>query len=244
MGHTPRTALLTGGAGFLGQAIARRLVRDGYRVALIDRDETALGNVARVFPACPWRAADVADAASLKRAIDELARELGEVSVLVNSAGIVGPVQSVVDLPVDVWDQVIRVNLSGTFHACKHAIPHLLKARSPRIVNVASISGKEGNPDQAAYSASKGGVIALTKALAKELSTTGVLVNAIAPAAIRSPLNLSMTPQQIEYVASKIPMGRIGEPEEVAAMVAWMVSEECSFSTGAVFDLSGGRATY
>jgi 3-oxoacyl-[acyl-carrier protein] reductase len=239
-----RTAIITGGAGALGLAIASRLHRSGHRVALTDHNAAALKAASAALADCPFRIVDQADARAVRTALDELAGELGRISALINCAAIVGPNVPVEELPDEDWLRVIQVNLTGLFYCCKYAIPHLKKAGAGRIVNVASIAGKEGNPTLSAYSASKAGVIGLTKSLGKELACTDVTVNCITPAAVRSPILQSLSPQQLAYVQSKIPMGRIGEPEEVAAMVAWMASEECSFTTGAVFDLSGGRATY
>jgi 3-oxoacyl-[acyl-carrier protein] reductase len=223
-----KTAIITGGAGEIGKAAAARLRDAGYRVALMDRDEAGLSGVAASLNKVPWRAVDVCDDVAVKEGIDELQDELGGLTALINCAGVVGPTDmTLVDLPVDVWKRIIDINLTGVFYACKFAIPHLLKADAGRIVNLASMAGKEGNPMQAAYSASKAGVIGLTKSLAKELAKTCVTVNCITPAAIRSPMVSSMTAEQIRYVTDKIPMGRLGEPEEVAAMITWIASKEC-----------------
>lgn len=212
---------------------------------MIDRSEAALAKVsADLGGDCLWRAVELTDPVAVEATLSNLNREMPGISALINCAGIVGPNATVQDYQTEQWEDVIKVNLTATFYCCKYAIPYLLQARAGRIVNIASVAGKEGNPKQSAYSASKAGVIALTKSLAKELATTSVTVNCISPAAIRSPMLMSSPPEFIKFATDKIPMGRLGEPGEVASMIAWMASEECSFTTGAVFDISGGRATY
>ncbi len=187
---------------------------------------------------------DVTDAAAVQRAADATAEALGGIDILVASAGIAGPNASSWEYEVADWDRVIAVNLNGVYYTCRAVVPHMLRGGYGRIVNVASIAGKEGNPNAAAYSASKAGVIGLTKSLGKELAGTEERVNCVTPAAVKTPLFAQMTEAQIGYMLAKIPMGRFGLIEEVAALVCWLASEECAFSTGAVFDVSGGRATY
>lgn len=245
MSHPRRTAVITGGGGYLGAATAAHLQQSGYRVAIVDRNEAALVKAgADIGGDCLWRAVELTDPAAVEAMFSDLNQELGGISALINCAGIVGPNETVERYQTEQWEDVIKVNLTAIFYCCKYAIPYLLKTQAGRIVNIASVAGKEGNPRQSAYSASKAGVIALTKSLAKELATTGVTVNCISPAAIRSPMLMSSPPEFIKFATDKIPMGRLGEPGEVASMIAWMASEECSFTTGAIFDISGGRATY
>jgi len=240
-----RTAVVTGGATGIGLAIAQRLVASGGRVSLWDRDAAALEKARQALGgATDTRVVDVSNAARVDAGAIETASGLGRIDALVCSAGITGPNTTTWEYPVDAWRQVIEVNLNGVFY-CNHAIvPLMLKRDYGRIVNIASVAGKEGNPNAPAYSASKAGVIGLTKSLGKELARTGIRVNCITPAAVRTAIFDQMTPAHIEFMLSKIPLGRFGHVEEIAAMVAWLCTEDCSFSTGAVFDLSGGRATY
>ena len=240
-----RTALVTGAARGIGHAIACRLAADGVRVALLDQDAAAaeaaavaLGGDAFAIGADVTRAADVD--ASVQRVIDRW----GRLDVLVNNAGITGRSFPIWELTDDDWQRVIDVDLTSVFLCCRAAVRVMLRQGSGRIVNIASIAGKEGNPTLVPYSSAKAGVIGLTKALAKEVATRGILVNAVAPAVIGTELLKQMEPSTVELLVSKIPMGRVGTPDEVAALVAWLASDECSFSTGAVYDLSGGRATY
>jgi 3-oxoacyl-[acyl-carrier protein] reductase len=225
-----RTAVVTGGAQGIGAAIAKRLRSSGAKVAIWDLDESP-----RV---------DVADAQSVQAATDRTIRELGRIDVLVNNAGIAGPSMPVVDYPVGEWKRVIDIDLNGPFLCSRAVVPHMVRAGYGRIVNIASIAGKEGNPNAAAYAAAKGGLIAFTKALGKELAKTGVLVNCVTPAAAQTAILEQVTAEFAQYMLSKIPMGRFVKVEEIAALVCWLASDECSFSTGAVFDISGGRATY
>ena len=240
-----RTAVVTGGATGIGLAIAQRLVASGGRVSLWDRDAAALEKARQALGgATDTRVVDVSNAARVDAGAIETASGLGRIDALVCSAGITGPNTTTWEYPIDAWRQVIEVNLNGVFY-CNHAIvPLMLKRDYGRIVNIASVAGKEGNPNAPAYSASKAGVIGLTKSLGKELARTGIRVNCITPAAVRTAIFDQMTPAHIEFMLSKIPLGRFGHVEEIAAMVAWLCTEDCSFSTGAVFDLSGGRATY
>jgi 2-dehydro-3-deoxy-L-rhamnonate dehydrogenase (NAD+) len=237
---TDRVAIVTGGASGIGAGIAARLAADGARVSLWDRDEAALAGAAAAHKA----AVDVTDADAVARAAADTEAALGRVDILVASAGITGPNLSVRDYPVAEWDRVIDVNLNGVFYCNRAVVPHMLRNGYGRIVNIASIAGKEGNPNAAAYSASKAGVIGLTKSLGKELARTDIRVNCVTPAAVRTPLFAQMTQEHIDFMLSKIPIGRFGEIDEIAALVCWLASEECSFSTGGVFDISGGRATY
>jgi 2-dehydro-3-deoxy-L-rhamnonate dehydrogenase (NAD+) len=237
-----RVAVVTGGARGIGYAIAERLTQAGARVALWDL-EGAPASGARLAGGIGV-AMDVTKADSVAAALAETERRIGPVDVLVASAGITGPNATVADYPVEAWRTVIDIDLTGVFLCNRAVVPGMAKRNYGRIVNIASVAGKEGNPNAAAYSAAKAGVIALTKSLGKELAGTGVRVNAVAPAVIKTEMLAQMTEQHIQYMLSKIPMGRFGTVEEVAALVAWLASEDCSFSTGAVFDISGGRATY
>jgi 3-oxoacyl-[acyl-carrier protein] reductase len=226
-----RTAVVTGGRIGIGAAIARRLEKSGARVAIWDVGDKA-------------DPVDVTDQASIDRALKKTLASLGRIDVLVNNAGIAGPTMPVVEYPVEDWKRVIDIDLNGPFLVSRAIVPHMVKSGYGRIVNIASIAGKEGNPNAAAYAAAKGGLIAFTKALGKELATTGVLVNAVAPAAAQTAILDQVTPEFAKFMLSKIPMGRFVKVEEVAALACWLASEDCSFSTGAVFDISGGRATY
>ncbi|HEV2673192.1 MAG TPA: SDR family NAD(P)-dependent oxidoreductase [Aliidongia sp.] len=238
-----RRAIVTGGARGIGLAVAQRLAASGARVAIWDRDATtAAAEADRIGQV--GLAVDVADPEGVEAAFGRSVALIGPIDILVTSAGITGPNLPVEDYPVDAWRQVLDVDLTGPF-LCSRAVVAGMRARDyGRIVHIASIAGKEGNPNASAYSAAKAGVIALTKSLGKELAQTGVRVNCVTPAAVRTEIFDQMTEQHIQYMLSKIPMGRFGLATEIAAMIAWLVSEECSFSTGATFDLSGGRAVY
>jgi NAD(P)-dependent dehydrogenase (short-subunit alcohol dehydrogenase family) len=235
-----RTAIVTGGASGIGAGIAARLTAEGARVSLWDRDASALAKAYAQHKA----SVDVTDAEAVQRATDETTATLGSIDILIACAGITGPNAPTWDYSVAEWDRVIDVNLNGVFYCNRAAVPHMLRRDYGRIVNIASIAGKEGNPNAAAYSASKAGVIGLTKSLGKELAKTNILVNCVTPAAVRTPLFAQMTQEHIDFMLSKIPLGRFGEIDEIASLVCWLASEECSFSTGGVFDISGGRATY
>jgi NAD(P)-dependent dehydrogenase (short-subunit alcohol dehydrogenase family) len=235
-----RVAVVTGGVSGIGAGIGARLASEGARVSLWDRDADALANT----HADHKLAVDVTDTTAVQRAADETVSALGKIDILVACAGITGPNASVWEYPVADWDRVIDVNLNGVFYCNRAVVPHMLRNGYGRIVNIASIAGKEGNPNAAAYSASKAGVIGLTKSLGKELASTNVRVNCVTPAAVRTPLFAQMSQQHIDFMLSKIPLGRFGEIDEIASLVCWLASEECSFSTGAAFDISGGRATY
>jgi 3-oxoacyl-[acyl-carrier protein] reductase len=239
-----RVAAVTGGASGIGLAIARRLHASGARLSLWDARAEALAAAAPELGGAHTALVDVRDYAAVERARDAALEALGRLDILVTSAGITGPNVPVADYPLDGWRDVLDVNLTGTFHCARAVIAPMRAAGYGRIVTIASVAGKEGNPNAAAYSASKAGVIALTKSLGKELATSEVLVNCVTPAAVETPLFAQMTQAHIDYMKSRIPMNRFGRVEEIAALVAWLCSEECSFSTGAVFDLSGGRSTY
>jgi 3-oxoacyl-[acyl-carrier protein] reductase len=226
-----RTAIVTGGLIGIGAAIAKRLEASGARVRIWDVGDKS-------------DPVDVTDLKAIERATARAMAELGRIDILVNNAGIAGPTMPVVEYPVAEWKRVIDIDLNGPFLCCRAVVPHMVKAKYGRIVNIASIAGKEGNPNAAAYAAAKGGVIAFTKALGKELAQTGVLVNCVTPAAAQTAILDQVTPEFAKFMLSKIPMGRFVKVEEIAAMACWLASDDCSFSTGAVFDISGGRATY
>lgn len=240
-----RHAVITGGAAGIGLGIARRVIASGGSVTLWDLDAAALAAAVKTLgPKADSVLVNVTEQASVAAAAKQTAQVHGAIDVLVNSAGITGPNTKLWDYPVDAWQQVMQVNLKGLFLCCREVVP-LMQARNyGRIVNMASVAGKEGNPNASAYSASKAAVIALTKSLGKELANTGIRVNCVTPAAVKTGMFDQMTPEHIQFMLSKIPMGRFGEVDEIAAMVAWLCTEDCSFSTGATFDLSGGRATY
>jgi 2-dehydro-3-deoxy-L-rhamnonate dehydrogenase (NAD+) len=238
-----RNAVVTGGASGLGFAIAERLARSGAKVVIWDIDDEAARAAAKKLGGFAI-AADVGDLAAVTHAVGKTLGLVPAIDVLVNNAGITGPNVKLWEYPAQDWRQVFAVNVDGTFHCCRAVVPHMRERNYGRIVNIASVAGKEGNPNASAYSASKAAVIALTKSLGKELADTAIRVNCVTPAAVRTPLFAQMTQAHIDYMLSKIPLGRFGEPQEIAALVTWLASEECSFSTGAVFDLSGGRATY
>lgn len=240
-----RMAVVTGGAQGIGRAVAERLIASGARVALWDRDAALVSATAAELGAGTiCSVVDQTDHAAVRRACEETEAALGRIDILVANAGIAGPNAPVVDYDVEDWRRVIDINLNGVFHCCKAVLPGMIARNYGRIVNVASIAGKEGNPNAAAYSASKAGVIALTKSLGKETAAHNIAVNCVTPAAARTRIFDQMTQSHIDYMLSRIPRGRFLELSEAAAMIAWLVSEENSFTTGAVFDLSGGRATY
>jgi NAD(P)-dependent dehydrogenase (short-subunit alcohol dehydrogenase family) len=225
---TSRTAVITGGMSGLGAAAAVRLAGDGVKVVTLD-----------IAPGADL-IVDVTDAAAVRAA----ARQLGPVDILINSAGIVGPNAPLWEIPLDGWERTFKVNVNGTLHTCQAFVPGMRERGWGRIVNIASMAGKDGNPNMSPYSASKAAVIALTKSLGKELATSGVLANVIAPAVVETPMNASTEPEALAHITSLIPMKRVGRPEEVAELIAWLASDRVSFSTGAVYDISGGRATY
>ncbi|TAK46335.1 MAG: SDR family oxidoreductase [Betaproteobacteria bacterium] len=240
-----RSAVVTGGAQGIGLAIVKRLLASGAKVRIWDRDDRLLaGAVAALGGAVTGDAIDVTDPAAVERGAKSALEVLARIDVLVNNAGIAGMNKPTLDYPVEEWERVLRVNLTSQFLCCRAIAPHMVRQRYGRIVNLASIAGKEGNPNAVAYSASKAGVIALTKSLGKELAQSGVLVNCVTPAAARTAIFDQMTEQHIQFMLSKIPMARFVTVDEIAALVCWLASEDCAFSTGAVFDISGGRATY
>ena len=232
-----RVALVTGGASGIGAATARRLLEEGARVASLDLEAKAPEGVFGL-------AGDVSSSRDVANAVVAVHEELGHIDVLVCSAGIPGASLSTVNVPDEEWRRVMAINADGVFFCNRAVLPSMIERGYGRIVNVSSIAGKEGNPMAAAYSASKAAVIALTKAIGKDVAGTGVLVNCVAPAVIETPILDGISQDHISYMIERIPMGRMGEPHEVAALVCWLASEECSFSTGATYDISGGRAVY
>ena len=242
-------AVITGGAAGIGEACARRLLDGGAKVSIWDRDEKALAAVREKFGAqAQGVKVDVSDEQSVIAAVKSTLAFSNQIDILVNSAGITGPNTTVIEYPVEEWNRVFDINVRGTFLTCKNIAPVMKQANGGkgygRIVNIASVAGKEGNPNASAYSASKAAVMGLTKSLGKELALTEIKVNCITPAAVKTGMFDQMTQQHIDFMLSKIPMNRFGEITEIANLVTWLSSDECSFSTGAVFDISGGRATY
>lgn len=242
-----RRAVVTGGGSGIGRAVALRMAAEGARVAVWDRDAAAAeavagecGGIAVALDVTDWAAVEAAAA----RTVAGAAEGLGGIDVLVCSAGITGPTVPVVDFPIEGFREVFAINVFGVFHCNRAVVPGMLSAGYGRIVNIASIAGKEGNPNASAYSASKAAVIGFTKSLGKELAGKGVSVNAVTPAAVRTAIFDQMPQSHIDFMLSKIPMGRFGTVDEIAALVCWAASEECAFTTGSVFDASGGRATY
>ena len=232
-----RVALVTGGASGIGAAIAGRLLREGAKVATLDLTASGPDGALAL-------AGDVRESQEIQAAVEQTEAELGPLSILVCSAGVTGDSLRTVEVSDDEWRRVLAINADGTFFANRAVIPGMTERNYGRIVNIASIAGKEGNPMAAAYSSSKAAVIAMTKAIGKDLAGTNVLVNCVAPAVIETPLLASMSEEHIRYMVEKIPMGRLGSVDEVAALVCWLASDECSFSTGATYDISGGRAVY
>jgi 2-dehydro-3-deoxy-L-rhamnonate dehydrogenase (NAD+) len=239
-----RVAIVTGAARGIGRAIADRMSASGARIAIWDIDGAAASNTAASIMNAVDYVADVTDPASIEAALAATTAQIGAPDILVNNAGITGPNHPLDQYPIDDWRRVIEIDLLGVFYCCRAVVPAMRRRNHGHIVNIASIAGKEGNPNASAYSAAKAGVIGLTKSLGKELADTGIRVNAVAPAAAKTDIFNQMTEAQIAYMLSKIPMGRFVQVEEIAALVAWLCSDECSFATGAVFDISGGRATY
>jgi 2-dehydro-3-deoxy-L-rhamnonate dehydrogenase (NAD+) len=225
-----RRAVVTGGMSGIGEAVAKRIAAEGGQVVIWDVN----GGIKT----------DISDLVSVEAAVKQTISQIGGIDILVNSAGITGPTVPVDGFPVDGWLKTIAVNLNGTFYTNRSTIPHMIAQNYGRIVNVASIAGKEGNPNASAYSASKAAVIGFTKSLAKELAKTNITVNAVTPAAVRTPIFDQMPQEHIDFMLAKIPKGRFGTVDENASLICWLASDECSFSTGAVFDISGGRATY
>ena len=239
-----KTAIVTGGARGIGRAIAERLTSEGGRVVIADIDATAGADAAGELAGAIAFPLDVTSPESWDACVRAAVDQTGRLDILVNNAGIAGRSAPAWELSVEEWKQVIDIDLSGVFYGCRAAIPIMTARGWGRIVNIASIAGKEGNPNAVPYSAAKSGVIGLTKAMAKEVATTGVLINSVAPAVVETPILAQVSEQHIAYMTSRIPMGRVGQPREVAALVAFLCSEDLSFSTGAVYDISGGRATY
>jgi NAD(P)-dependent dehydrogenase (short-subunit alcohol dehydrogenase family) len=240
-----RVAVITGGASGVGHQIGVRIAAEGGKVSLWDRDAAMLAKAAAsVSGGAHTAQVDVTDAAKLAGAAEAVYEKFGRIDVLVASAGITGPTAKLWEYPLEEWRRVIDIDLHGVFYACRAVVPHMLKNDYGRIVNISSVAGKEGNPNASAYSTAKAAVIGLTKSLGKELAATGVRANCVTPATFKSPILEQLPQSQIDYMKSKIPMGRLGEVDEVAALVCWLASEECSFSTAATFDISGGRTTY
>ena len=243
-----RTAVVTGAASGLGFLTAKRILQEGGRVSLWDLNPAALEEAKKTLSTVQSGVhavrLDVANHQDVVEAARQSKSALGRVDILINSAGITGATVAVQDYPVESWLQVININLNGTFYCCREIVPIMQEQGYGRIVNIASVAGKEGNPKASAYSASKAGVIGFTKSLGKELATSGILVNCVTPATFESPILEQLPQSQIDYMRSRIPMGRLGHAEESAALVCWLASEECSFSTAATFDISGGRTTY
>lgn len=240
-----QAAVITGGAKGIGLAIAQRLIADGASVSLWDLDSERLVKAAESLTGkVHTQTLDITDSDAVDAAAAAVEREFGHIDILVNSAGITGPNKTIWQYDAADWRQVIDINLTGTFLTCRAIAPYMRARDYGRVVNIASIAGKEGNPNAAAYSASKAGVIGLTKSLGKELADTKVTANCITPAAVKTEIFDQMTDEHINYMLSKIPLSRFGLVTEVANLVAWLASADCSFSTGAVFDVSGGRATY
>ncbi|WP_021026021.1 SDR family NAD(P)-dependent oxidoreductase [Comamonas sp. B-9] len=235
-----RVAVVTGGASGIGASLVQALQQAGAQVAVWDLQPPSAADAGDAL-FCP---VDVTEPASIQAALAQTLERLGRVDMLINSAGITGPTMALDAFDDAVWKRVIDINLVGVYHVCKAVVPVLRAQGYGRVVNIASLAGKEGTPNASAYSAAKAGVLALTKSLGKELAGSGVLVNAVAPAAVRTPILEQMAPAHVATMIAKSPMGRLGEPEEIAAQVLWLASDACSFSTGAVFDVSGGRATY
>lgn len=244
--ETDRVAIVTGAARGIGNEIAKRMAASGLRVVLVDRDEVALESATRWDEGArtSTHAVDVTDSDAVSSMVAAVSERWGGVDILVNNAGIAGRSRPTWELEDTDWVSVLSVNLSGTFYCTRAVLPHMRSRGWGRIVNVASIAGKEGNPNAVPYSASKAGVIGLTKAVAKEVATEGILVNCVTPAVIQTDILQQVSQEHLAYMLSRIPMQRAGEPAEVAELVLWLASEKCSFSTGAVFDISGGRATY
>ena len=247
-GTTERVAIVTGAASGIGAAVARRLARDGFAVAVADLNEAGAAAVARELDPAGARAwpvgVDVAQEASVRAMVRAVLDRTGRIDALVNNAGVAGQTALCWELPDGEWERVQAVDLAGVYYGCRAVLPHMLARGRGRIVNMASIAGKEGNPNAVPYSAAKAGVIGLTKAVAKEVVTQGVLVNAVTPSVVDTPIVAQISEAHLRYIVAKVPMERMASPDEVAALVAWLCSEECSYSTGAVFDISGGRATY
>lgn len=239
-----RVAVVTGGASGLGLAIAERMARSGAHCVIWDSDIDALQALPKTLESATTHKVDVSDLSAVEDAGQKTLNMHGSIDILINNAGITGATAKVWDYPVEEWARVLAINVNGTFYCSRTIVPHMRKNGYGRVVNIASVAGKDGNPNASGYSASKAAIIALTKSLGKELADMDIRVNCVTPAAVRTPLFAQLPQHHIDFMLSKIPLGRFGLPEEVASLVAWLSSAECSFSTGAVFDLSGGRSTY
>lgn len=240
-----QTAIVTGAAQGIGEVIARRLARAGGRVGVADLNYEKAGAVAASIGRAAFAVqVDVTNAHSIEQALQNILQHAGHVEILVNNAGYAGRAAPIAEQTDDDWQKAIAINLTGVFNWCRAIVPHMRERKYGRIVNIASIAGKEGNPRMIPYSATKAGVIALTKSLGKELATEGICVNSVAPAVVQTQMLEQLTPQQVSYMTEKIPMGRTCTPEEVAAVVHFLSSRDCSFVTGQCYDVSGGRATY
>jgi len=241
---TGRTAIITGGASGLGLETAKRITTEGGKVSLWDLNAEALASAKKETGAVHTLEVDVSQAAAVEAGVAESAKALGKVDILVNSAGITGATQPVIGYPIDSWLKVMDVNVNGLFYCCRAVAPLMVEAGYGRIVNISSVAGKEGNPNAGSYSTAKAAVLGFTKSLGKELATKGVIVNAVTPATFESPILDSVPQSHIDYMRSRIPMGRLGTAQEVAAAVCWLASEDCSFTTASTLDTSGGRTTY
>ncbi len=243
-----RVAIVTGGAEGIGLAIARRLAQAGARIAIADIDRAAADRAAAVLAgeglSAVGVACDVADEAAVRHLAQTVREKLGAANILVNNAGITGGSALVQDVDLEAWDRTMAINVRGVFLCCRAVLPAMIEAGYGRIVNVASIAGKEGNPRLSAYSASKAAVIGFTKSLAKEVAKQGIIVNAVSPAVIQTRILDQVSPETVSYMIERIPMGRVGQPQEVAALVHWLAGDDCTFTTGQCVDISGGRATY
>ena len=239
-----RAAIITGGASGAGKAVAKRIVAEGGKVALWDMNADALEAAKAETGATHVVALDVSDYKAVAAAAKSSNEAMGRIDIAVVSAGITGWTGPLHEYPVENWEKVVDINLNGTFYVCREVVPYMLANGYGRIVNLSSVAGKEGNPNASAYSASKAGVLGLTKSLGKEFAKRGIIVNAITPATFESPILDQLPQSQIDYMQSKIPMGRLGEIAEVAALICWLASDECSFSTASTFDISGGRTTF
>jgi 2-dehydro-3-deoxy-L-rhamnonate dehydrogenase (NAD+) len=241
---TGHTAIVTGAASGIGMAIARRLAKAGATVVIADINAEAANEVAASIPGALAVAMDVTSTASVQAAVDHVIAQTGQVHILVNNAGIGGKAAPLWEQNIDDWHRCIAINMDGVWNGCKAVMAHMRENKYGRIVNIASIAGKEGNPNMSAYSATKAAVIGFTKSIAKEVATDGICVNAVSPAVVRTPILEQLTPQQVAYMTDRIPMRRTGEPEEIAAVVHFLSSPDCSFVTAQTYDASGGRATY